>query len=348
VLLDGTVSSKAQCFALCNRLGWERSLVKQIGFSNLVYEKLPVFAHVGLIQASGELRGLRVGTLLKEIERAGINTIIGCGRRTASLNAGLKTVVEKKLFNVQILNPRCGVFTEKWFDAVVTPRHDRMVGSNVFSTVGSLSWVTKNSIAEEQKQAARFVEYLGGPLGQKKRLTIILGGDTRRVKVETNVVVSEIEAALGKLVLEDFGSVCVVASRRTPLQLIAGIQTLGENISRSIHFRIWSPTREHSGRDPLASHVADNPYRVSISCSDAFIVTGDSVSIVSDVYSTGKPVFVIRQGVDGTQPDTKLCRFHNELEACLGVGKNCWSTKACLDDASEAAEYIENRRLQVE
>ena len=60
--------------------------------------------------------------------------------------------------------------------------------------------------------------------------------------------------------------------------------------------------------------VRQNPYLGILAHADCFIVTGDSVNMVSEAIATGKPVHVFKD-FGGSK---KFDRFHNSLEK-LGV-----------------------------
>ena len=55
--------------------------------------------------------------------------------------------------------------------------------------------------------------------------------------------------------------------------------------------------------------AGDNPYFAYLGAADHIVVTGDSVTMISEACSTGKPVYVV--DLDGGSP--KFSRFHNTL-----------------------------------
>ena len=56
--------------------------------------------------------------------------------------------------------------------------------------------------------------------------------------------------------------------------------------------------------------TGDNPYYAYLAVADAFLVTADSVSMISEAAMTGKPVHVIE--LDGG--DAKFARFHRAMQ----------------------------------
>ena len=57
---------------------------------------------------------------------------------------------------------------------------------------------------------------------------------------------------------------------------------------------LYDWTWEHDSRNIMKSELG-NPYYAMLRISDFFVVTGDSISILSEVCSTGKPVYVYMQ-----------------------------------------------------
>jgi uncharacterized protein len=55
--------------------------------------------------------------------------------------------------------------------------------------------------------------------------------------------------------------------------------------------------------------TGDNPYYAYLATADAFLVTPDSISMVSEAAATGKPVHVI----DLPGGDAKFARFHGSM-----------------------------------
>ncbi len=91
---------------------------------------------------------------------------------------------------------------------------------------------------------------------------------------------------------------------------------------------------------------AENPYFGLLAHADALLVTGDSVNMVSEAASTGKPVHVIE--LEGGS--AKFRRFH-ELFRERGITRpfrgaiERWSYPP-LDDTARAADEIRRRIAQ--
>ena len=86
--------------------------------------------------------------------------------------------------------------------------------------------------------------------------------------------------------------------------------------------------------------TGDNPYYAYLAIADALLVTGDSVSMVSEAAATGRPVHIL--DLDGG--DAKFARFHKTMrEAGITrpfAGKiESWGY-APLDDTARAGAAV--------
>jgi mitochondrial fission protein ELM1 len=137
---------------------------------------------------------------------------------------------------------------------------------------------------------------------------------------------------------------------------LATLATLGDRLAvlaRAGHGLLVTPSRrtgpegERLLREKLAGLPAfiwdgkgDNPYFGLLALADAIIATGDSVSMVSEAASTGKPLHVVH--LPGGS--TKFRRFHQSFEKAgitrpfTGVLER-WSY-ATVNDTARAAEAI--------
>ena len=170
------------------------------------------------------------------------------------------------------------------FDFVVVPEHDRLQGPNVIKTLGALHRVTAEKIAQTE------ITYPALQALPAPRIAVLVGGPTKRQKVGT----AQIKSLTDKLVHAtkiSGASLMVTPSRRTGAENIAALQTGLKNVP---HF-IWDGQ-------------GSNPYFEMLKLADFIVVTGESVSMVSEACATGKPVYVYY-----LYHDKKLVRLHAEL-----------------------------------
>ncbi|XP_028109670.1 mitochondrial fission protein ELM1-like [Camellia sinensis] len=172
-------------------------------------------------------------------------------------------------------------FLRRW----ITPREppDR----HVVLTVGALHQADSTAL---QVAACAWHDELAPLL--KPLLVVNIGGPTKHCQYGADLA-KQLTASL-KNVRWSFGSLRISFSRRTP-QEVSDI--LEKEFSYHPKVYIWD------GKDP-------NPHMGHLAWADAFIITADSVSMLSEACSTGKPVYVI-----GAERCTwKFAEFHKSLQ----------------------------------
>ncbi|KAG6528820.1 hypothetical protein ZIOFF_011005 [Zingiber officinale] len=245
-----------------------------------------------------EADATKIAIIAREtFEKEGPLLVVSSGRDTISVASSIKRLASENVFVIQASN-----FTDQIqhprsrldrFDLVVTPRHDYYAltasgqqeiprimrrwitpreppGKNVVVTVGALHQADSAAL----RIAATVWHDELAPL-PKPLLVVNIGGPTRNCKYTSNLA----RQLVGSLqnVLASCGSVRISFSRRTP-------RKVSEIVLRELgghpKIYIWD------GEDP-------NPHMGHLAWADAFVITADSISLVSEACSTGKPVYVI-------------------------------------------------------
>ncbi|MEC9077739.1 MAG: mitochondrial fission ELM1 family protein [Pseudomonadota bacterium] len=209
--------------------------------------------------------------------------LIATGRQTVALALAIKRASGGKTKLIQIQNPRFGISK---FDAIVAPKHDNLRGENVISTIGSVHGISQVKIRLAAKRFKQIYETLPRPL-----IGLLLGGSNRQFKM-TAAHGSQLGQLLVKGVKESGAGLAITPSRRTQKDLISALTCS----LQEVNFRIWD------GK-------GDNPYLGILALSDGFVVTSDSVNMISEAAATGKPVHVFE--LDGGSP--KFDRFHDQM-----------------------------------
>ena len=209
--------------------------------------------------------------------------VIACGRNTAMPALAIRRASCGRTVAAQIQDPRVG---RDEFDLMLVPEHDRLRRPNVIVTRGAL-----NRVSAPRLDAARrvFPELAALP---RPVLGVLIGGANRAYRLNL-AQLAEIADRIAACVRESGGSVVLTPSRRTGA---AGIALLRERLA-GVPASVWDMT-------------GDNPYYASLALADAFLVTADSVSMVSEAAATGKPVHII--GLAGG--DQKFSRFHRAMQ----------------------------------
>ncbi|KAG0459633.1 hypothetical protein HPP92_022761 [Vanilla planifolia] len=239
-------------------------------------------------------------------EKEGPLLVIASGWDTVSIASSIKRLAPRNVFVIQIQHPRSCL---NRFDLVVTPQHDYYAltpqgqqetprlfrrwitpreppGKNVVLTLGALH---KSDSAALRIAASEWHDELA-PL-PKPLIVVNVGGPTKHCRYGANLATQLSGALLN--VLPSCGSVRVSFSRRTP-QKVSDI-ILREFVDEPKIY-VWD------GKGP-------NPHMGHLAWADAFVITADSISMLSEACSTGKPVYVI-----GSERCTwKFSAFHRSL-----------------------------------
>lgn len=205
--------------------------------------------------------------------------VIGCGRNTVIPALTIRRISGARPFLAQVQDPR---LRRSEFDLLVVPAHDRLRGPKVIVSRGAMHRVTPARLAAEWR---RFPALAAMP---RPILTVLLGGSNKSYRLTADRL-AKIAGAVAALLRERGGSALVTPSRRTGN---GGLQIIQDRL-RGLPAAIWDG-------------VGENPYHAYLGLADAFMVTADSVSMISEAAATGKPVHVLE--LDGG--NAKFARFH--------------------------------------
>ncbi len=183
---------------------------------------------------------------------------VGCGRIAALATRRLR---ERGVRAVHILDP--GLAPTHW-DWVIAPRHDRLAGENVLSTLGSLHPL-------DPQRLSRLREKTPALAAQPAPRTLLLVGGPSRLLRWGRRDLARLIAILGHWWERDGGSLAIALSRRTP---------------------VWAGRALRSAF-PLARFTpegGENLYEPFLAWADRIVVTADSVNMLSEACASGRPV----------------------------------------------------------
>ena len=209
--------------------------------------------------------------------------VIATGRKSVGPVRAIRRASGGRSFCIQIQDP--GVATSA-FDLVVAPQHDLLAGDNVVSTLGAMQGIDRQVLASARDTFAARMRGLPRPLA-----AVLLGGDNAVYRM-TPALGERLAAQLRVLAADQGWGLAITPSRRTPNAVMDEIRTALAGLG----VEIWDET-------------GPNPYLGFLAHADSLIVTGDSVNMVSEAASTGKPVHVVH--LKGGSK--KFTRFHNTM-----------------------------------
>ena len=208
---------------------------------------------------------------------------IAAGRASLPLSIRMRGWSAGHTFVVQLQDPRT---PPRLFDLVAPPAHDKLTGPNVFPIVGSPHRVTAQKLAAALETFRDRIAPLPHPL-----VTVLIGGKSKAFDLSparAEKLADDLAQALDRA----GASLLMTFSRRTPEAAKAILQ---RRLSAYPGI-IWNGEGE-------------NPYFAFLAAADFVVATQDSVNMVAEAASTGKPVYIA--AVDGDQWRKRL--FHSDL-----------------------------------
>jgi mitochondrial fission protein ELM1 len=193
--------------------------------------------------------------------------IVTCGRRSAIIGLAVKKAAGGRLALVHVQDPLAPL---RDFDLIVAMAHDRVSGPNVLKVLTSVHDMTPERVAAAGAAWAGRFAHLPRPL-----TGVLLGGPTN----STPFGAAEADLLLGllnELRGRTGGGAAVAPSRRTPDEVLA----------------VFARTAKHDPGLWVWDRGGDNPYVGILALSDRLVVTGDSVSMISEALATAHPVEV--------------------------------------------------------
>lgn len=273
-------------------------------------------------------------------EKEGPLLVVACGRDTISTASSIKRLASENVFVVQIQHPRLHL---NRFDMVIAPKHDyypltpqgqeqvpRLIrswitprdppDSHVVLTTGALHQIDFTSIRSAAAAWHDEFAHVRRPL-----LVVNIGGPTSNCRYGGDLAKQLVASLLS--VLASCGSVRISFTEKTPQKVINIIE---KELGNNPKVYIWNG----QGPNLQMGHLA---------WGDAFVVTADSVSMISEACSTGKPVYI----VGAERCKWKFSEFHKSLRG-LGVVRSftgsediseSWSYPP-LNDTADAAKRV--------
>ncbi|MFY9289021.1 MAG: mitochondrial fission ELM1 family protein [Alphaproteobacteria bacterium] len=274
VVTDGKAGMENQCLGLAEALGLN-PIVKRIKLRS-PWKELSPFLRQGL-QWAFSPKGDPIAPPWPDL-------LIATGRASIPASLYVRRASQGRTLTVQLQNP---VIDPSRFDLVVVPRHDGLTGPNVMTTRGALHRVSKEMLKVEAEKLLSRISHLPSP-----RIAVLIGGSNAVYQLTPREMVPLTEK-LAALIHATTGSLMITPSRRTGDENLSILQ----KGLKDLPAYIWNGE-------------GDNPYYGMLACADIILVTCDSVNMVSEACTTGKPVYVI----DLAGGSDKFRRFHQALQ----------------------------------
>ena len=255
----------------------------------------------------------RCGAYISRLPAPVPDMLIACGHGAVATAIAAR---RQHVFTVYIQRPPVSVTA---FNVVIGGLHDCITGDNVLSVIGTVGGVNAARLAARRAAAtARFA-----PL-PRPHTGFIIGGSNRAFTLPASDclrIIRSIRAASGH------GSILAVTSRRTD---DACRQTLITT----------------SGDDFFYAGDDTDAYLDILAAADRLLVTGDSINMLSECCSSGKPVYIVplRPSGASSRSATKFLELHRDL--CTTGRAQLWNlafrkwNNTALHETERAARFV--------
>ena len=260
ILSDGTIGMEVQCIALAEALGfqYDKKHIKPY-WLNRIFPSL------------AQLPRIPLATNFKKVTpQSSPDILITCGRRHAGASIALKRLSKGTTYTIHIQDPK---INSKHFDLLIIPEHDKPRAPNIILSNGSLTRITQAILDREAQLIQQEVTSLIG-----KKIAVNIGGDTKDNKVDDETI-QKLILSLNQFSADYECSLMITTTNRTSEPLKKALTSLTENPN----IILWTGGSR-------------NPYAGFLGVADAIIVTSDSINMISEACSTGKPVNILPLG----------------------------------------------------
>lgn len=270
-LLGKKAGDNTQVLALAEELGWcyERKTI--------IARATELWVHLG---HRATLKGIDT-ELSSALSAPWPDLVISAGRRNEPVAQWVRAQSGGRTRLVHLGRPWAPL--EQWDLIITTPQYFLPQRANVYHNTLPLLRLSKDAMQAAAEELAPQLESLPRPW-----IAVLMGGDSGRF-----VMTAKKGERLGALAT-DFadaaeGALLATDSPRTPTD--AGDAMQSELSEPNYCYRFHARGTEGE----------NNPYLGLLALADAFIVTGESMSMLAEAAATGRPVYVFDVG-DGQTP----------------------------------------------
>ncbi|MFC3677440.1 mitochondrial fission ELM1 family protein [Ferrovibrio xuzhouensis] len=245
------------------------------------------------------------------------DVLITCGRKSAMLAMAVKQASKGRTTTIHVQDPKAS--PRNW-DLLVVPEHDRVRGPNVVVTQGAPHRVTQLKLRSGAEALRQEYAHLPSP-----RVAVLVGGNNRYYTLDDEWMRGFV-AQLRQMVDRSGCGLLATISRRT-----------GEAETSILRGGLASmPAALWDGKGP-------NPYFGFLGLADAIVVTCDSISMVSEACSTGKPVLVARLPGSSRRFDSFFAGLEKKGLIQWFDGRLMQWQNGKLDDMDEIARQVRQK-----
>ncbi|MBI5872651.1 MAG: mitochondrial fission ELM1 family protein [Candidatus Omnitrophica bacterium] len=238
---------------------------------------------------------------IREAAGHAYDMVVSAGSSLAAVNCSI--AFEDNARSVSIMKPGIEPFSR--FDLVIIPQHDRPPQrKNILSLLGSLNAVSPVSIKNDfQKLLEDRPELKSLESFDKPRIGLLVGGDSKHYTL-TAEMADFLCSQIKRFLEERQGVIFLTTSRRTPASVVKVLRAHFEGYPAC---RLFVVASEANPRGAVGAIFY---------LSDCVIVSGESISMVSEAAASGRHVVVFepsRLSLGPGKENNKVQRFLNAM-----------------------------------
>jgi len=211
--------------------------------------------------------------------------VVSCGTSLSPINVFISRECNAK--SIAIMSP--GPMGTRKFDLAILPKHDNPAArKNVLVTE-----TAPNLIEKERGSLCKrsFIEKLNLD-AEKPKIGLLIGGDTQRFTLSESTIAAVLDGIL-KASERLNGEIFVTTSRRTAARIS---DYLKQRLFRNERCKLLVVANEENPEGVLEG---------ILSLSDIIVVSGESISMISEAINASKPVLVFKLEKKGADRSTK-------------------------------------------
>lgn len=267
VLMGQKAGDNSQVLALAEAVGWPFEIKR---FVHRSYELVTNLALGSTLAGVDQSKS-------SSLQAPWPDLVLSAGRRNEPIARWIRERAAADGHRVRLVHVgRPWTQLDKFDLVVTTPQYRLPKLPNVLENSTPLHRVTKDRL---QGDGARWAERLVDL--PKPYVAVVIGGSSGPYSYD-HAAAARLAAQASALAAQKGGSLLVTTSARTPAETI---ETFCANATVPTYMFRWS------------KDAKDNPYFAFLGLAEAIVVTGDSMSMLTEACATGKPVHIFDLGV---------------------------------------------------
>lgn len=280
--------------------------------------------YLGFLKREDSLKYFLTDASFRDVMKYKADYVVSCGSQGALVNFILSQNHLAK--SISISPP--GFLSKECFHAVVLPQHDKpkaISGSRLISPKASPNLINTAYLKEQSETLCRHYSHLKANV--RTKFGVLIGGNTQGVKFDEAQIRDLIEQ-IKQAALHYNADILLTTSRRTPLAIE---QVIAKGLRGFERCLLCIIANERNIPEAVGGILA---------LSDLVIVSGESVSMVSEALSSGKRTIVFSPlGRYGLTPRDKYEDF------VLKLHDQGYLTISSADDMKEKITQLLNRKI---